>query len=238
MLSQEETIELLSCAKNGDDKSKEKLLEGNSPLIKCIIRRFKNRGVEYDDLYQLACIGFLKAIKNFDLNYNVKFSTYAVPRICGEVKRFLRDDGAVKVSREEKRLSAQLLRERERRADLGLATDIGSLAEAVGISVQDAASALFAGMPVRSLDECVYEDDNAVTLGSMIADEDEAGRVFDRFALRYAVERLGALERRLIVLRYFKDLSQSDTARILGLSQVKVSREEKKILASLKRELT
>ena len=222
----------------GDGEAGEELVRLNNPLVYSIATRFSGRGADISDLVECGTMGLVKAINTFDTSRGCAFSTYAVPLIFGEIRRFLRDDGAVKVSREEKRLSAQLLRERERRADLGLATDIGSLAEAVGISVQDAASALFAGMPVRSLDECVYEDDNAVTLGSMIADEDEAGRAFDRFALRYAVERLGALERRLIVLRYFKDLSQSDTARILGLSQVKVSREEKKILASLRRELT
>ena len=222
----------------GDGEAGEELVRLNNPLVYSIATRFSSRGADMSDLIECGTMGLVKAINTFDTARGCAFSTYAVPLIFGEIRRFLRDDGAVKVSREEKRLSAQLRRERERRADLGLATDIGSLAEAVGISVQDAASALFAGMPVRSLDECVYEDDNAVTLGSMIADEDEAGRVFDRFALRYAVERLGTLERRLIVLRYFKDLSQSDTARILGLSQVKVSREEKKILASLKRELT
>ncbi|MBR2342662.1 MAG: sigma-70 family RNA polymerase sigma factor [Clostridia bacterium] len=230
--------ELIERYRSGDGEAGEELVRLNNPLVYSIAARFSGRGADMSDLVECGTMGLVKAINTFDTGRGCAFSTYAVPLIFGEIRRFLRDDGALKVSREEKRLSAQLLRERERRADEGLSTDIASLAEAVGISVQDAASALFAGMPVRSLDECVYEDDSASTLGSMLADEDAAGRAFDHFALRYAIERLGALERRLIVLRYFKDMSQSDTARVLGLSQVKVSREEKKILAVLRQELS
>ena len=176
-------------------------------------------------------------VRGFDPEYGTQFSTYAVPLIFGEMRRFLRDDGMIKVSREEKRLSAILNAERERRAACGEPTDVNSLATAVGISVQDAASALFSAAPVRSLDECAFEDDESVTLGSTIADEDEAERELDRLALRAAIEKLSEPHRRLIVLRYFRDFSQTETAKVLGMTQVKVSREEKKIMEILRREL-
>lgn len=190
------------------------------------------------DLIESGNVGLVKAIKTFDFSHGCAFSTYAVPLIFGEIRRFLRDDGIIKVSREEKRLSAILSAERERRICSGEPSDISSVAAAVGISIEDAASALFASSPVRSLDEAVYDDDDGVTLGGIICDEGAEERQFDRFALRMAIEKLSDLHRRLIILRYFRDLSQTETARILGLTQVKVSREEKKIMELLRRELT
>ena len=141
------------------------------------------------------------------------------------------------MSREEKRLSALLLAERERRLAKGEDADIATLAAAVGISPQDASSALFASSPVRSLDERAFDDDDTATLGSVICDEDAEIKSFDRFALRVAIEKLSEQHRKLIILRYFRDLSQTETAKLLGLTQVKVSREEKKIMEILRREL-
>jgi RNA polymerase sporulation-specific sigma factor len=183
-------------------------------------------------------IGLVKAMKTFDFSHGTAFSTYAVPLIFGEIRRFLRDDGLIKVSREEKRLSALLVNEREKRLALGEDVSISALAKAVGISVQDAASALFSGAAVRSLDEKAYDDDDTATLGSLIADDEEEGRNFDKLALHTAIENLSPDHRRLIFLRYFRDLSQTETAKILGLSQVKVSREEKKIMELLRKELS
>ena len=141
------------------------------------------------------------------------------------------------MSREEKRLSALLCAERERRLTSGEPSDIASVASAVGISVQDASSALFASSPVRSLEESAFDDDEGTTLGSIICDEDAEGREFNRFALRMAIEKLSPNHQKLIILRYFRDMSQTETARVLGLTQVKVSREEKKIMDILRREL-
>ena len=189
------------------------------------------------DLVETGNIGLVKAMKTFDFSRNCAFSTYAVPLIFGEIRRFLRDDGIIKVSREEKRLSSLLNAERERRLSTGEDSDIASIAAAVGVSVQDAASALFSSAPVRSLDEKAFDDDDSATVGSIICDEEAEARDFNRIALRAAIEKLSEPHRRLIVLRYFRDLSQTETAKILGLTQVKVSREEKRIMEILRREL-
>ena len=229
---------LIRAYREGDREAGEELVRLNSPLVYSIAGRFTGRGADLSDLVECGNMGLVKAIKTFDIERGCAFSTYAVPLIFGEMRRFLRDDGAIKVSREEKRLSSLLTRERERRQNAGEPTDINSLAAAVGISPRDAASALFAELPPRSLDERVFDEDDSATLGSIVCDEEEAGRTFDHMALRYAIERLGSQEKKLIILRYFKDLSQSETARILGLSQVKVSREEKKIIVRLRQELS
>lgn len=228
---------LIELFRSGDTEAGDELVRLNTPLVCGIAARFSGRGADMSDLLECGNMGLVKAINTFDVERGCAFSTYAVPLIFGEIRRFLRDDGAIKVSREEKRLSAQLLRERERRHSLGLPSDVATLAESIGISAEDAASAIYAQMPMRSLDEQVFDDDSETTLGSTITDGEEPERVFDRLALRYAIDGLDSLGKRLIILRYFRDLSQSDTARILGLSQVKVSREEKKILSRLRTEL-
>lgn len=234
----DENLMLLRAYREGDSEAGERLAQLNAPLVYSIAARFSGRGADMSDLVESGTIGLVKAIKTFDFSHGCVFSTYAVPLIFGEIRRFLRDDGIIKVSREEKRLSALLLAERERRLSAGEDADIRSVAAAVGISPQDASSVLFASSPVRSLDEAAYEDDDGVTLGSTICDEDAELRQFDRFALHMAIERLSEEQRRLIILRYFRDLSQTETARLLGLTQVKVSREEKKIMEILRRELS
>ena len=222
----------------GDSEAGDELVALNTPLIYSIAGRFSDRGADMSDLVECGTMGLVKAIKTFDFSKNCAFSTYAVPLIFGEIRRFLRDDGIIKVSREEKRLSALLCAERERRLQTGEDADILSVAAAVGISPQDASSALFASSPVRSLDESAYDDDDGTTLAGIICDEEAEIRQFDRFALRMAIEKLSEEHRKLIILRYFRDLSQSETAKILGLTQVKVSREEKKIMEILRKELS
>ena len=234
----DENLVLLRAYRAGDGEAGERLAELNAPLVYSIAGRFSGRGADMSDLVESGTIGLVKAIKTFDLSHGSVFSTYAVPLIFGEIRRFLRDDGIIKVSREEKRLSALLLAERERRLSAGEDADIRSVAAAVGISPQDASSVLFASSPVRSLDEAAYDEDDGVTLGSTICDEEAELRQFDRFALHMAIERLTEEQRKLIILRYFRDLSQTDTARLLGLTQVKVSREEKKIMEILRKELS
>ncbi len=231
-------LELLKKYREGDEASGERLAVLNTPLVYSIAGRFSGRGADMSDLVESGNIGLVKAMKTFDFSHGTAFSTYAVPLIFGEIRRFLRDDGIIKVSREEKRLCTLLCAERERRISLGEDSSITAVADAVGISVQDAASAIFSGAAVRSLDESVYDEDDTATLGSIVADEDEEKNNFDKLALRLAIEKLTPEHRKLIVLRYFRDLSQTETAKVLGMSQVKVSREEKKIMEILRKEMS
>ena len=212
----------------------EELCRLNSPLVYSIAGRFSERGVDLSELYEIGTLGLVKAINTFDFSRECAFSTYAVPLIFGEIRRFLRDDGMIKVSREEKRLCAALNAERERRLVRGERASVFDLAKAVGISPEDAARAMFAAVPVRSLDEAVFDDDGSLTLGQTLFDEEEGDASFDRLALRFAIDSLTDVERKIIILRYFRDMSQARVAEVLGLTQVKVSREEKRILARLR----
>jgi len=223
--------------REGRREAGEELCELNKPLIIRIASRFIGRGVDFDELCELGNIGLVKAINSFDFDRGCVFSTYAVPLIFGEMRRFLRDDGIIKVSREQKRLSALLNAEKERRLSNGEDTSISSIAEAVGVSAEDASVALFSSAPVRSLSENAYDEDDSASIADLIFDEDEEKRSFESLALKLAIEKLPETSRQLITLRYFRDFSQVEVARIMGLSQVKVSREEKKILESLRKEL-
>ena len=229
--------ELIQRYRAGDEDAGSELVEINLPLVYSIAARFKERCDDIGDLIECGTLGLVKAMKTFDLERGCAFSTYAVPLIFGEIRRFLRDDGIIKVSREEKRIAVLINREREARQNRGERTDVHSLAEALGISPQDVASAMFAEVAPRSLEENVFDDGDSTTLGSMLSDDSEVG-TFDKLALHMAVESLDEEKRRIVYLRYFKDYSQSETARILGLSQVKISREEKKIMRILASKMT
>ena len=229
--------ELIERYRAGDGEAGDRLVELNLPLVFSVAARFRERCDDMSDLVECGTIGLVKAIKTFDLERGCAFSTYAVPLIFGEVRRFLRDDGIIKVSREEKRVAVLINRERDRRRNLGLRCDVVSLAEALGMSPSDVASAMFSEVKPRSLDESVFEEDDATTLGSMVSDESEVP-FFDKLSLRMAIETLDEEKRRIVYLRYFKDYSQAETARILGLSQVKISREEKKIMRLLESRMT
>ena len=229
--------ELIARYRAGDKEAGDRLVEINLPLVFSVATRFRERCDDMSDLVECGTIGLVKAIKTFDLDRGCAFSTYAVPLIFGEVRRFLRDDGIIKVSREEKRLAVLINRERDRRRNLGMRCDVTSLAEALGMSPSDVASAMFSEVKPRSLEESVFDDDDATTLGSMISDESEVTS-FDKLALRMAIETLDEEKRKIVYLRYFKDYSQAETARILGLSQVKISREEKKIMRLLESRMT
>ena len=222
----------------GDEAAGEEIVILNRPLVYSIASRFSGRGYDSEDLVAVGNIGLVKAINTFDPSRECAFSTYAVPLIFGEIRRFLRDDGIIKVSREEKKLCAILSAERERRLSAGEDVGIKALAGAVGVSAEDAASALSSGAPIRSLDDFAFADDDSVPLGAIVYDEDEERRQFDKLSLNMAIEKLGGFHRELIFLRYFKDLSQSETAKLLGVTQVKISREEKKILKLLRAELS
>jgi RNA polymerase sporulation-specific sigma factor len=229
--------ELIRRYREGDEEAGERLVEINLPLVYSIAGRFRERCDDMSDLIECGTLGLCKAIKTFDVGRGCAFSTYAVPLIFGEIRRFLRDDGIIKVSREEKRLCALLIAERERRLAVGEDARIAAIAAAVGVSAEDAASAISSGAPIRSLDERAFDDDDSQTISSIVCDEDAEGREFDRLALKCAIERLPTEQKKLIILRYYRDLSQTETARVLGISQVKVSREEKKIMQALKQAL-
>ena len=230
-------VELVREYREGRREAGEELCEINRPLVLKIASKFSGRGVDFDELCELGSIGLVKAINSFDFDKGCVFSTYAVPLIFGEIRRFLRDDGIIKVSREQKRLCALLNAERERRISSGEESSISAIAEAVGISAEDASVALFSSAPVRSLSENAYDEDDSTSLADLVFDEDEEKRSFEWLALKMALEKLPPEAKKLITLRYFRDFSQVEVARIMGLSQVKVSREEKKILAALKKEL-
>ncbi|MBR6053023.1 MAG: sigma-70 family RNA polymerase sigma factor, partial [Clostridia bacterium] len=199
--------------------------------------RFSDRGYDREELFDVGQIGLLKAVRTFDPARGCAFSTYAVPLIFGEIRRFLRDDGPIKVSREKKRLAALLSAERERAAASGLDLRLSEIAERVGVTPEEAADALDAVSPVRSLSEYAYRDEGP-TLGETIADEGENERVFDKIAVALAVAKLPALRKKIVLLRYYRDLSQQKVADLLGLTQVKVSREEKRAIEFLRGELS
>lgn len=236
--SYDKNPELLRAYRNGDTEAGEELIRLNSPLVYSIAARFSGRTQDMSDLVECGHIGLVKAMRTFDFSRECAFSTYAVPLIFGEIRRFLRDDGMIKVSREEKKLSSLICAERERRIASGEDAGIAAIAESLGISAADAASALFASAPLRSLDECAFSDDDTTTLASIITDEEEAQKSFNRLALRMAIEKLAPLHKKIVIYRYFRDYSQAKTAELLGLTQVKISREEKKIMEILRCELS
>ena len=236
MLSAEETVLHLRKAKLGDNSSKEILLENNSLLIKSVIRRFKNKGVEYDDLYQLGSIGFLKAINNFDFSFGVKFSTYAVPMIIGEVKRFLRDDGAIKVSRVIKTNAREINKFiEEYGGSSGETPTVEEISKALGIDKEDVVLALDSSKMPISLSEALGDDDDKkLELIDKIASEEKEDDMVDRILLESMIERLPPREKKVIIMRYYRDNTQSEIAKALGVSQVQVSRIENKIIKELK----
>lgn len=221
----------------GDETAEEELVQRNSGLVNGIAHRFKGRGVEFEDLVQIGNIGMLKAIRSFDLSRGNAFSTYAVPLIIGEIRRFLRDDGMVKVSRVQKRTGAILMRTRERYiAEHGVEPRLDEIAAEAGVSPEEAAAALDSAFPVRSLSESIGDDDFLLEDVIPSAD-DEIGRMLEGIALREVIATLPPLWRKIILLRYYRDYSQQQTADALGLTQVKISREEKKIFSRLRENL-
>ena len=225
-------MELLRAAQAGDRDACEQAVLENHGLIWSIVRRYYGRGVEPDDLYQLGCLGFLKAVQGFDFSYGTCFSTYAVPKIAGEIRRFLRDDGTVKVGRTIREQAQLLYTQRERlRHDLGREPVLSVLAEAAGLTVEEIARTETATEAPESLQQ---ELADGLTLeGTLGTDAPEEGLV-EKLALREAIDRLPEKERMTILLRYFKGLTQERTARVLGVSQVQVSRLERRGLRRLR----
>ena len=235
----ENNKELIAAARAGSGDALEKLVRLNMGLVKSIASRFRDRGAEFDDLVQIGTIGMLKAIRSFDESYNTEFSTYAVPLIIGEIRRFLRDDGTVKVGRSIKRRGIDAMRKQEAFIrEHGREPKLSELAELCQISCEELSEALDAASPVHSLNESVGEDEGT-TLEGVIADRDDRiGKMTDSIALREAIMSLPELQRKLIVLRYYKELSQQKTGEILKMTQVKVSREEKKIIEKLRKAIS
>ena len=230
-----DTRELLRRAQQGDESAREQLVRDNAGLVWSLVRRFTGRGYEPEDLFQIGNIGLLKCIDKFDLGYEVKFSTYAVPMILGEIKRFLRDDGPVKVSRPLKELALRARRTREALTQKnGAEPTIEELAAALGVTSEELLLALEAGREVESLYATVYQGDGSpVYLLDKLA-TGEGDEATDTILLRELIEKLPPRERTLIVLRYFRDKTQAQVAQGMGISQVQVSRLEKKILAGLR----
>ncbi len=238
MLGQDETLELIKKAQNGDEQAKERLVSENSPLIKSVIRWFRDKGVENDDLYQLGCMGFLKAINNFDVSYNVKFSTYVVPMVIGEIKRFMRDDGAVKVSRAIKGLNLKINKFVDNFfMQNGRKASISEISKHFKISEQDVVMAMdSAKMPVSLYTPFDDGEEDGLTIIDRFDGEQNEDFV-DKFALRDLIEKLDERDKKIILMRYFYDKTQSEIAERLGVSQVQVSRLENKILDNLRKKL-
>ena len=235
--------ELIKMAQ-GEDQVKslaatERLVELNMGLVRSLAARFRDRGTEMEDLIQIGTIGMIKAIRSFELSRDTTFSTYAVPLIIGEIRRHLRDDGLIKVSRYHRKLGLELANVRNRIVtQRGYDPRIEELAEACGVGVEEAAVALEAISPVTSLSEVVGGEDSNLTLESRLADDDnEIERTADRIALGQAISHMPEMWQKIVLLRYYRNMTQQETADALGLSQVKVSREEKKIMAFLRGEL-
>lgn len=236
----ERNTRLLERVKAGDMEAEAALVEENLGLVRTVARRFLERGTEYEDLVQIGTIGMIKAIRSFSLERGTQFSTYAVPLIVGEIRRHLRDDGPIKVSRIYKRQGLSLMHEKNRiLTEEGREPGIAELAALCGVSVEDAAISLDAISPVTSLSDFVYGEDT-VTYEGVIADEEserESEMICDRIALAQCIGKLSPMWKKIVLMRYYRNMTQQETAAALGLTQVKVSREEKKILAALREEL-
>lgn len=228
-------LDLLLQAKQGDEAAAAKVLEENSGLIWAVVRRYFGKGVEADDLYQLGCLGFLKAVRGFDTEYGTQFSTYAVPKIAGEIRRYLRDNGAIKVGRNLREQSISIYAARERlQAKLGREPVLSELSEATGLTPEEIAAAELAAAPPDSLSQ---ENADGLTLESTLASPATEENMLERIALRAAVDALPEQEKKTILLRFFKGLTQQQCARILGVSQVQVSRLEKRAIEKLRRDM-
>ncbi len=225
--------ELIARSQAGDEKATEQLVEENSGLVWSVAKRFLGRGAEADDLYQLGCLGFLKAVEGFDLEFGTQFSTYAVPKIAGEIRRFLRDDGAVKVSRSLKERSATIKTTRNRlTAALGREPTIQEISRQTGFSPEDIALAETATAATESIQRESGEE--GFSLENILTDTESEERMVEKIALRQAIEALPEREKMVINLRYFHSLTQQRVATVMNVSQVQVSRIEKKALALLK----
>ncbi len=231
------TIALIQRSHAGDKEAREQLVEENVGLVWCVVKRFYGRGAEAEDLFQIGSIGLLKAIDKFDVSYDVKFSTYAVPMISGEIKRFLRDDGMIKVSRSLKELAYKSFQARERlNVKLGREPDLEELSEELGVEKEELVQAMEAGGEIESLYRPIHQKEGSEIrlLDKIEEKERREDKLLDLMVLKQLLESLEAQERQLIYLRYFADKTQSEVGKMMGISQVQVSRMEKRILQDLR----
>lgn len=236
----EHTIALIKRSHEGDEKARTQLVEENVGLVWCVVKRFYGRGTEPEDLFQIGSIGLLKAIDKFDLSYDVKFSTYAVPMISGEIKRFLRDDGMIKVSRSLKELSYRVyLAKEEMKERLNREPTVEELAEKLEVEKEELALALESGGEVESLHKPIYQKDgNEIQLMDKLEEkEEQEEKILNHMLLQQLLEQLKKEERQLIYMRYFANKTQSEIGKTMGISQVQVSRLEKKILGYLREKI-
>ncbi|MFS1512280.1 RNA polymerase sporulation sigma factor SigF [Chengkuizengella sp. SCS-71B] len=237
-LKDNEVKRLIALSQTGDMVARDTLVNSNIRLVWSVVQRFLNRGYEPDDLFQIGCIGLLKSVDKFDLSYDVKFSTYAVPMIIGEIQRFLRDDGTLKVSRSLKEMANKVRKIKdELTKKLNRIPTISEIAKELEVTPEDVVFALEANKPPSSIHETVFENDgDPITLMDQISD-DSQDKWFENIALNEAIQSLSEREQLIVYLRYYKDQTQSEVALRLGISQVQVSRLEKKILRTIKAQI-
>lgn len=234
------TLELIARAKEGDLDARNQVADENLGLVWSVARRFMNRGHELEDLYQIGCIGLLKSIDKFDLQYDVKFSTYAVPMIMGEIRRFLRDDNYIKVSRSVKELACKITQMKETMIkENGEEPGIDALAAALSVEREEIVFAMEASKEVESIYKTVSgtNGDELLLIDRMKSKEDESGKIIEQMTVDQLLDQLPDMEKELIRLRYYEDKTQADIGRQLGISQVQVSRMEKKILKWMRQEI-
>ena len=235
-----DNTELIKLAKSGNDEAMNKLVEVNTPLVSSICKKFMNRGYEYEDIFQIGSMGLVKAINNFDSSFNVKFSTYAVPMIIGEIKRFLRDDGMIKVSRNTKILAKKLHYDKETLVkELNREPTIDELAAFSNVDKEDIVFALESVNNMQYLYDTIHQDGGTPVLliDKLSESPDEDNNMIDKIALKEAINSLDIKSKEIIMLRYFKDKTQIQVAKMLGISQVQVSRIEKKVLVLMRKYL-
>lgn len=239
MYSGEENSLLIQNAKKGDELAKEKLIMINSPLIKSIVKRYLGKGVDYEDLYQLGAMGFVKAINNYDPSFNVKFTTYAVPMIAGEIKRFLRDDGSIKVSRSIKH-NAVMIKNfiAEYYKKYGKNPTIDQISQEFQMDKHDLIFTMEASTTPLSINEKYGTDEESCTVLDKLCDSFTVDRYIDKLAIRDMIDNLSSREKQVIIMRYYFDKTQTEIAKELGVSQVQVSRIENKVLKEMKEGIT
>lgn len=235
----DKTLELLKLAKDGNQNAKDELVKSNLGLVWSVARRYMGRGYELDDLYQIGCIGLMKCIEKFDLAYDVKFSTYAVPMISGEIKRYLRDDGMIKVSRTLKETANKVAKVRNEILNTtGVEPGIEDISDILNIDVEEIVASLEACVDVESINKTIYQNEgNSISLADKIADDkDEQEEVINRMVIKELLSGLKEEESKIIKLRYFENKTQTEIANEIGISQVQVSRMEKMILLKMRNE--
>ena len=239
----ENDMKIIERAQNGSKDDMTKLVEDNNGLIWSIVRRFSGRGFEIDDLYQIGCIGFIKSIQRFDTSFEVRLSTYAVPYILGEIKRYIRDDGPIKVSRSIKELNVKIIElQKEHYNKYGKEITLEEISKELRTSKEEITMALDSTRPVDSIEDAQYRDnktDKTVSiLEQLSTGKDEQTEIINKIAIKNLISELGEKEKEIIMLRYYKQKTQMQVSKILGITQVQVSRIERKILDDMKRKLT